>query len=223
MPVARRQRTKHGERARCGNGGAELRLMRAGELEGRESRRVGGVDAVAHNGSKGVDGELGEAWTASNRRWGCRRPKLEDDDDAVVAGRPEWLLSVDRRRSSMRSSGTRREGSGVAVAASACGGALRCVRASQERARERRGEAQERGSEAEAPEDGADGQPQPDRASSNEPRPTDPTAAGGNQAETSRPTAPTSRPRPAGSRWPPRARPRRAGTRLATSCLPPNA
>ena len=39
-------------------------------------------------------------------------------------------------------------GSGVAVAASACGGALRCVRASQERARERRGEAQERGSEA---------------------------------------------------------------------------
>ena len=103
---------------------------------------------MAHNGSKGVDGELGEAWTASNRRWGCRRPKLEDDDDAVVAGRPEWLLSVDRRRSSMRSSGTRREGSGVAVAASACGGALRCVRASQERARERRGEAQERGSEA---------------------------------------------------------------------------
>ena len=40
--------------------------------------------------------------------------------------------------------------------------------------------------EAEAPEDGADGQPQPDRASSNEPRATDPTAAGGDQAETSR-------------------------------------
>ena len=36
---------------------------------------------MAHNGSEGVDGELGEAWTASNRRWGCRRPKLEDDDD----------------------------------------------------------------------------------------------------------------------------------------------
>ena len=103
---------------------------------------------MSHNGSKGVDGELGEAWTASNRWWGCRRPKLEDDDDAVVAGRLEWLLSVDRRRSSMRSSGTRQEGSGVAVAASACGGALRCVRASQERARERRGEAQKRGSEA---------------------------------------------------------------------------
>ena len=45
--------------------------------------------------------------------------------------------------------------------------------------------------EAEAPKDGADGQPQPDRASSNEPRATDPTATGGDQAETSRPTAPT--------------------------------
>ena len=49
----------------------------------------------------------------------------------------------------------------------------------------------EDGGEAEAPEGGADGQPQPDRASSNEPRATDPTAAGGDQAETSRLTAPT--------------------------------
>ena len=45
--------------------------------------------------------------------------------------------------------------------------------------------------EAEAPEDGADGQPQSDRASSNEPRATDPTTARGDQAETSWPTAPT--------------------------------
>lgn len=49
-------------------------------------------------------------------------------------------------------------------------------------------EAEDEG-EVEAPEDGADGQPQPDRASSNKPRATDPTAAGGDQAETSRPTA----------------------------------
>ena len=49
-------------------------------------------------------------------------------------------------------------------------------------------EAEDEG-EAEAPEDGADGQPQPDRASSNEPRATDPIAAGRDQAETSRPTA----------------------------------
>ena len=40
--------------------------------------------------------------------------------------------------------------------------------------------------DAKAPEDGANDQPQPDRASSNEPRATDPTAAGGDQAETSR-------------------------------------
>ena len=49
----------------------------------------------------------------------------------------------------------------------------------------------EDGGEAEAPEDGADGQPQPDGASSNEPHATDQTAAGGDQAETSQPTAPT--------------------------------
>ena len=50
-------------------------------------------------------------------------------------------------------------------------------------------EAEDR-SETEAPEDGADGQPQLDRASSNEPRPTGPTAAGGDQAETAQPTPP---------------------------------
>ena len=49
----------------------------------------------------------------------------------------------------------------------------------------------EDGGEAEAPEGGADGQPQPDRASSNEPRATKSTAAGGYQAETSQPAAPT--------------------------------
>ena len=55
---------------------------------------------------------------------------------------------------------------------------------------EEEGEAED-GGEAEAPEDGADGQPQLDRASSNEPRATDPTAAGGDQAESSQPAAPT--------------------------------
>ena len=45
--------------------------------------------------------------------------------------------------------------------------------------------------EAEVPEDGAGGQPQLDRASSNEPHVTDPTAAGGDQAETAQPSAPT--------------------------------
>lgn len=49
----------------------------------------------------------------------------------------------------------------------------------------------EDGGEAEAPEDGADGQPQPDHASSNEPRVTGSTTAGGDQAETSLPAAPT--------------------------------
>ena len=49
---------------------------------------------------------------------------------------------------------------------------------------EEEGEAED-GVKAEAPEDGADGQPQLDRASSNEPRATDPTAVRGDQAETS--------------------------------------
>ena len=44
--------------------------------------------------------------------------------------------------------------------------------------------------EAEAPEDGAGGQPQLDRASSNEPRQEKATAAGGDQTETAQPTAP---------------------------------
>ena len=55
---------------------------------------------------------------------------------------------------------------------------------------EEEGEAMD-GGEVEAPKDGADGQPQLHRASSNEPRATDPTAAGGDQAETSQPAAPT--------------------------------
>ena len=48
---------------------------------------------------------------------------------------------------------------------------------------EEEGEAED-GGEAEEPEDGADGQPQLDRASSNEPRASEPTAARGDQAET---------------------------------------
>ena len=44
--------------------------------------------------------------------------------------------------------------------------------------------------EAEVPEDGAGGQPQLDRASSNEPRREKATAAGGDQTETAQPTAP---------------------------------
>ena len=44
--------------------------------------------------------------------------------------------------------------------------------------------------EAEVPEDGAGGQPQLDRASSNEPRREKATAAGGDQAETDQPAAP---------------------------------
>ena len=55
---------------------------------------------------------------------------------------------------------------------------------------EEEGEAED-GGEAEAPEDGANGQPQLNRASSNEPRATDSTTAGGDQAETSQPAAPT--------------------------------
>ena len=53
---------------------------------------------------------------------------------------------------------------------------------------EEEGEAED-GSETEAPEDGAYGQPQLDRASSNEPRATEPTAAGGDQAKTAQPAA----------------------------------
>ena len=45
--------------------------------------------------------------------------------------------------------------------------------------------------EAKASEGGADGQPEPDRASSNELRATESTAAGGDQAETSQPAAST--------------------------------
>ena len=52
-------------------------------------------------------------------------------------------------------------------------------------------EAEDEG-EAEVPEDGAGGQPQLDRASSNEPRREKATAAGGDQTETAQPTAPTS-------------------------------
>ena len=55
---------------------------------------------------------------------------------------------------------------------------------------EEEGEAED-GGEAEEPEDGADGRPQLDRASSNKPRATEPTTTGGDQAETARPAAPT--------------------------------
>ena len=48
----------------------------------------------------------------------------------------------------------------------------------------------EDGSETEAPEDGADGQPQLDRASSNEPRPEKATVTEGDQTETAQPAAP---------------------------------
>ena len=54
---------------------------------------------------------------------------------------------------------------------------------------EEEGEAEDEG-ETEVPEGGAGDQPQLDRASSNEPRPTGPTAAGGDQAETAQPTPP---------------------------------
>ena len=50
-------------------------------------------------------------------------------------------------------------------------------------------EAEDEG-EAEVPEDGAGGQPQLDRASSNKPRREKATAAGGDQTETAQPTAP---------------------------------
>ena len=49
---------------------------------------------------------------------------------------------------------------------------------------------EEEGDEEEAPELEADGQPQPDRSSSNEPRPTKPAVARGDQAETNQPTTP---------------------------------
>ena len=51
-------------------------------------------------------------------------------------------------------------------------------------------EGEEEEGEEEAPEVGADGQPQVDRASSNEPRPSKPAATGGDQAETDQPAAP---------------------------------
>src|SRR3954470_9886231 len=54
---------------------------------------------------------------------------------------------------------------------------------------EEEGEAED-GGEVEAPKDGADGQPQLDRASSNEPRPTEPATAEGDQAETDQPATP---------------------------------
>ena len=54
---------------------------------------------------------------------------------------------------------------------------------------EEEGRAEEEG-EGEAPEVGADGQPQLDRASNNEPRPTEPATTGGDQAETDQPAAP---------------------------------
>lgn len=54
---------------------------------------------------------------------------------------------------------------------------------------EEEGKAEDEG-ETEAPEDGAGDQPQLDRASSNEPRPTGPTAAGSDKAETAQPVAP---------------------------------
>ena len=54
---------------------------------------------------------------------------------------------------------------------------------------EEEGEAEDEG-ETEVPGVGVGNQPQLDRASSNEPRPTEPTAAGGDQAETAQPAAP---------------------------------
>ena len=77
----------------------------------------------------------------------------------------------------------------------------------------------EDGSETEAPEDGADGQPQLDRASSNEPCLPEPTAAGGDQAESAQPAAPTSN--TAAAPAIPLGPPRRAFS-LAIPTSPPN-
>ena len=51
-------------------------------------------------------------------------------------------------------------------------------------------EAEDEESEEDVPEVGADGQPQPDRASSNDLRSSAPTAAGGDQGETNQPPVP---------------------------------
>ena len=52
------------------------------------------------------------------------------------------------------------------------------------------GHEEEEEGEEEAPEVGADGQPQLDCASSNEPHPSEPAATGGDQAETDQPAPP---------------------------------
>ena len=83
---------------------------------------------------------LGGAPEWPNRRRRAPGPKLGDDDDGGCSG-PFWSRETTRRtRAEQRSSGARRRGEGVAVAARELVGGDGCVRASEREEAEERDE-----------------------------------------------------------------------------------
>ena len=91
--------------------------------ERRLEREVGhgerGIGSKAHRGAAGRVSGLGGASEWPNRRRRAPGPKLGDDDDGGCSG-PFWSRETSRRsREALRSSGARRGGEGVAVAARA--------------------------------------------------------------------------------------------------------
>ena len=74
------------------------------DYNGRTGKRRGGIGSGAHGDHAGKVSELGEAWMAVNRRWGCRWPEVEDELEDDAAGLPEGRGSVGRKKRSRPSS-----------------------------------------------------------------------------------------------------------------------
>ena len=84
---------------------------------------------MAHGESAGADGGAGEALDATNQAAGITSTEVEEDvrdGDAVL---PRLLGSAWTKRTTMRSSGTRRRGEGVALATGTAIGVGKLARA----------------------------------------------------------------------------------------------
>ena len=99
------------------SGGGVLRASRGDAYGEQSTRRRGGFDAGSHSESDEVDGELGQAETATERRWRSRHREVEDELGEVVRGLPVPRGSAERDRATRRSFWTARGDEGEAVAA----------------------------------------------------------------------------------------------------------
>ena len=99
------------------SGGGVLRASRGDAYGEQSTRRRGGFDAGSHSESDEVDGELGQAETATERRWRSRHREVEDELGKVVRGLPVSRGSAERDRSTRQSFWSWRKGEGGLVAA----------------------------------------------------------------------------------------------------------